>query len=199
MISSMRWRHKGAEDFDKQPYLSSARQGIHTPLHNQLDFLHARLYGRSRQLCSGHGEPQAAVAAAAVAVAAAAATAGPRFRRDLAKATAASSDMQDPHASCRKTTLLTVGFADAVAEVLPQHTVSPLLQDRFHIREFPVASTAQHQATADYSGVASKLMGQVAAAVVAPVGQQLQVVQQLRAASPTLFIVCWCVLAWMHM
>jgi 3-deoxy-D-manno-octulosonic-acid transferase len=79
--------------------------------------------------------------------------------------------------------------------VLPQHTGWPLLQDRFHVQDFPGATITHHQATTNYCGVASKLTGQAAAAVVAPVEQQLQVVQQLRAASPTLFIVCWCVLA----
>jgi hypothetical protein len=99
--------------------------------------------------------------------------------------------MQQPFIQSSKTTLYTVGFVGGAAEVLPQHTGWPLLQDRFQVIDVPVATEGEQQGAAVNARVKHESTSRAAAAVVASVEQQLQTIQQLREASATLFIVCW--------
>lgn len=110
-------------------------------------------------------------------------------------AAAAVSSMHQPASHQNKITLYSVGFADLVLDALPQHTGWPLLQDRFQVGNLPEPAASQQQAADTYAQIAACSVDRAAAAVVAPGEQQLQILQRLRAASATLFIVCWCVLA----
>jgi hypothetical protein len=152
---------------------------IKGPLHSVPFYVYTRSkYRRCLQLCLGRRLAHVAAAAAAAAT--------PLKQHDTSTA---ATNMHSQHAApLNKTPLLTIGFADVAAEVLPSHTGWPLLQDRFHISHFPAT-------TNDYLRLANESRKQAAAAIVAPVGQQLQIIQQLRAASATLFIACWYVSA----
>ncbi|KAF6254460.1 NUDIX hydrolase domain-like protein [Scenedesmus sp. NREL 46B-D3] len=90
-----------------------------------------------------------------------------------------------------KTLLYTIGFAGGAADVPQQHTVWQHLQDRFQVTNFPIQANLQQQVSADYDREARESTGRVAAAVIAPIEQQLQIAQTLRTASATLFIACW--------
>lgn len=78
----------------------------------------------------------------------------------------------------------TIGFSLPVEHVLSKDTGWPELLD--------AVSVMEHDKAVDYVQLADDAaVGCVAAAVVAPVTQQLQIIQQLRTASSMLFIACW--------